>query len=161
MTRFKLRKKYSIFIVAAVLALAAGGYYYYAKNASDYAGAISTDIKGVADFTIYMPKKAPSGFILKKDSISFKQEMLFMQFTKDDQIIFMNQQKKPNPTPQLSSIKGFVDFPLSIGKAVTGEQDGVSAVIINTGTSIITITGDETVSRSDIGLLAKRLKAVN
>ena len=161
MTRFNTQKKY-LLITAVVLTAFTGGYIvYHFKTASDYAGAISTDIKSVADFKLYMPRKLPQGFVLKKDSISYKGDILFVQFVKDDQQIFMSQQKKPNAMPPISTLKGFSQLPVKIGYAVSGEQEGVSAVIINTNSSLITVTGDKTIASSELALFAKRLEQIN
>ena len=157
MTHFKLRKSH---IIIAIILLATAAGYYYVRSTPNYASAVSNDIRSVADFTIYMPTRLPEGFTLKKDSIAYRQNVLFVQMVKGDQTIFMSQQEKPNSMPPISSLKGFSELPVKIGYAVTGEQEGTSAVIINTDDSIITITGGETVSRAELGLVAKRLKAV-
>lgn len=158
MIHFKPRKSH-IIIIAIVLLVATGGYY-YVKSTPNYASAVSNDIRSVADFTIHMPNKLPDGFTLKKDSIAYRQNVLFVQMVKGDQTILMSQQEKPNSMPPISSLKGFSELPVKIGYAVTGEQEGTSAVIVSTDDSIITITGGETVSRADLGLVAQQLESI-
>lgn len=156
-------KKQSLFIGGAVVivALSVAGAYSYRQGPSIYASAISSDIRHSVDFTLYVPRQLPSGYVLSTTAgVKFVGNVLFMQFTKDDQTIFVSQQKKPHPAPALATLKDFTPLNVPIGQAVVGEQDGSAAAIVLTNDSLITVAGDGTVASSDLGLVAKRLEAV-
>ena len=157
-------KKQSI-VIAAVLLVAvatAWGIVQYRQGPSIYASAISRDVRESAGFTLYVPRQLPDGFMLDKDKgVDFSGGVLFLRFSKNDQTIFVAQQKKPNPEPSLSTISGFKPLDgVSAGKAIIGEQDGSAAAIVLGKDSLISIASDGTVSTGDLGLVAKRLEAI-
>lgn len=150
-----------IAVVATIAALTVYGVLQYRQGPPAYASAISSEIRRDADFDLYVPRQLPSGFALKnEDGVAFANGILFMKFVRDDQTIFLSQQKKPTPSPDIMSLKGFKKMDVPIGTSVTGEQDGSAAAITLTETSLITVTGDGTVSSSDLGLLTKRLQKI-
>ena len=156
-------KKQSLSIAGAiiVLALTAYGVVQYRNGPPVYASAISDDIRRSADFTLYVPRQLPSGYLLKNDDgVSFTNNILFMQFTRDDQTIFMSEQKRPSPEPSIQTLNGFKSLEVPIGKAVTGEQDGAAATIVLSSDSLITVTSDGSASSADLVLIAKRLQKV-
>jgi|GEM_PF-3743299 len=159
----RLSKKQSITLGATitVLALTAVGIWQYRQGPSVYASAISSDIRHNANFTLYVPRQLPGGYTLKADDgVRFAGGILFMQFSKDDQTIFISQQKAAQNSPGLKTIQGFTPLEVSIGEAVIGSQEGIAAAIIKTQDSIITLSGDGSVPQADLGLVAKRLEQV-
>lgn len=161
--RFSKDRKHVVIAAAlsvAILSLGTGAYLYMHRS-PQMASIISDDIRSMTSFRLYVPTKLPDGFQPKKDSVHISQDVVFLQFEKDDQIIFVSQQAKPEQMTPLTSLKGFSPLEVKAGEAVTGEQDGTTAVIVVTDSSMITITGGETISRADLGLIAKRLQAIN
>lgn len=160
----KRPSKKQSFIIAGVVLIAAAttlGIWHYKQGPSVYASAISSDLRRSVDFTLYVPRQMPSGYTLKaEDGVKYAGGILFMQFVKDDQTIFMSQQKKPHPAPALDTLKGFKPIDVAVGKAVAGEQEGNTATVILTDTSLITIASDGTVASNDLNIVAKRLEKV-
>lgn len=157
-------KKQSITIAVVVLALGATvvGALQLRHGPSIYASAISSEIQQNANFTIYVPRSLPDGYTLSREKgVSFTGGMLFMQFVKDDQTVYVVQQKKPNPEPSISTLSGFKPLDgVAIGKAVIGEQEGSAAAIVIAKDTLVSIAGDGTVSTGDLGLIAKRLQPI-
>ena len=153
-------RKRGAWIIFAVVVISALVLIYFLLKPQDLSRAIPLNIRNSASFDLYFPSKLPEGFSVKKDSIEYRGGVLFTQFSDGDHTIFLSQQSKPTNQPRLESLSGFKEFPLEIGQAVTGEQEGVSAVLINTASSTITVTGGETTPRETLGSFAKKLVVV-
>jgi hypothetical protein len=160
--RSKRNRRIALLCIATgiLIALLAAGFILYSKGQTKVP--LPKELTKSVDYTVYYPSSLPEDFSYKPGSAQLNQGGLFYQIANsDDQIIYITEQTVPTNLAMIKSLSGFSPFSVAIGEASLGTQNGVSAAIITTKKTLITINGTQDVPTSTLAHVAKKLREVN
>lgn len=111
-----------------------------------------------AAFSLYYPTTLPDGFVLKNDSVSFQNDILFYTIASQSGAVTVTQQSAPN---QNLRIDGYTSVTTPIGTMLIGINASNPTAIITTPKTLITLKANQTVAKEILAVVAQSLKITN
>jgi hypothetical protein len=98
------------------------------------------------NYPLYFPDPVPTTYALQKDSLNYSNGVVsynFQHVPKDSKIIYVIEQALPSKPPDLQKLVDLLSFrkiDTVVGTAVLGQNEGNQTAILNTNTTLITVT---------------------
>jgi len=109
------------------------------------------------NYPIYYPANVTNGYQYQPDSAKIRATILFFTLTHDSKSIFVTEQPIPNSAINLSSLPKYTSLSLPIGQAVVGTGLGNPSVVIITPSTLIQLTSNKGVTKSEIISIAQAM----
>ncbi len=112
-------------------------------------------------YPIYYPANVTNGYQYQADSANIKTKLLFFTLAHDSKSIFVTEQTVPNSAINLNSLPKYTSLNVPIGQAVIGTGLGNPAVVIITPSTLIQLTSNKGVTKTDIISIAQAMARQN
>lgn len=149
-------KRLMLAVVIGLVLLAAAIWYWYDKQPI-----IDRDTISSADFTVYVPSKAPAGYTLREEQTSLSNGILTYGFQDEssDSDIIVTVQTKPSgfDMSQLSKDGSITSSSTSVGQLYNLSVGNSSQYLLDTGDSLLYITSPNNIDTSTVNSLANSL----
>ena len=141
-----------ILVVAAILIW---------KTSTQPASPIPAKTLEATSFPAYYPESLPKDFSYEVGSADYSQGTLIYTLTGTGKEITVTQQEAPKEQIQYQKIPGFRSVGDAPGEAVVGTLNGKPVVLLQTETTLITVTGTPAVSQATLIAVAKQMASLS
>jgi hypothetical protein len=121
---------------------------------------VPRSISNKLGFPLYYPKTIPPGYQYASKAYSVTNQVLILNLKKSSEdTIYIAEQSVPSNLPNFTSFSGFQALTTNAGKAAIGTNNGQAVAIIESNTTLITISGSKIVPSDVITELAKSMSS--
>jgi len=153
---FTKKKLLLLVLTLAILFLVIGSFIlFFGRHSREL---LPARVVTVAGFPVYCPSPMPQGFAYKSGSANFEDGVVFYELLSGDTVVHVSEQRKPTNLPKLDTLSGHpLETPVGKGTILSG--DGNSAIIITTGTTLITISSST--PSATLSPIAENMRSLN
>ena len=152
-------KKPSIVVLAVVLCCVIG-FGVYLAIPKHHSPPLPLDITAGLPYPVYYAKEATNGYSLQPGTAKVKSGILFYTLANHNKKIFITEQNAPSTQVNLKSLPKYTSLDVPIGQAVLGTGLGNPSIVVIAPQSLIELTSNKGVTRSDIISVAQSLVQV-
>jgi hypothetical protein len=114
-------------------------------------------IAGSLNYPVYYPSEVTTGYSYQPGSANIKATILFFTLTNGAKSIFVTEQSVPLSAINLNGLPKHSDISVPIGQAILGTGLGKPSIIIITASTLIELTSNKGVTKSDIIQIARAM----
>jgi hypothetical protein len=155
----KVHKRLLIILTLICVCLGAAGLFF--SNIKHGAIPFPTTIASGLNYPAYYAIGSTSGYTYKSDSAKIKAGILFYTMANRTKYIFITEQNAPSTAINLSSLPKHTALSVPIGQAVIGTGLGNPSIVIVTPSTLIELTSNKGVTKTDIISIAQKMVQQN
>ena len=158
-TKKSNKRLVAVLIVSSILIVGLGTLFF--KLSRSTALQVPAHIAGSLNYRIYYPTNVTTGYQYQADSAKIRTTILFFTLSNGSKRIFITEQAIPNAAISLSSLPQHTNISVPIGQAVIGTGLGNPSVVIMTPSTLIELTSNKDVTKTDIISIAQAMARQN
>lgn len=148
-------------VILVVLLVSGFGIWYWYNSAA----VVDREIASAADFTVYSPRQAPSGYQLEAEQTSLNNDILTYKFTsqsnRTDIVVTVQDRPEGFSMSEISKGGSISSTAMSSGTLYDLSTGDTSKYLLDTGLSLVYITSSGSINTATINSLVNNLRKIN